>query len=282
VPGRFVRNININFNQWSSFNFDGDRLNLGGNFNAHWQFQNQWGAGFGLNVNTDGFDDRLTRGGPGGLVNGNVNSWQYFNTNDRATVSFGWNSNFGHDRRGSRWVGVEPRIVVRPTSALSAELGIAHNNSIADAQWVRAVPSDAEPHYVFGRLAQTTTSLTTRFNYTLSPSVSIQVYAQPVVSAGAYEGYKELVQPNAGRYADRYAPFDYAGNADFNVLSFRSTNVLRWEFKPGSAFFVVWQTGREGFTQRGGYDFARDFGDLFSTPSTSTVLVKLAYWFNPS
>jgi len=281
VPGKYVRNININFNQWSSFNFEGDRLNLGGNFNAHWTFQNQMGAGFGVNVNADGFDDRLTRGGPGGLVNGNVNSWQYFNTNDRATVSFGWNSNFGNDRLGSRWINVEPRIVVRPAPAFSAEFGIAHNNSIADAQWVRSVESDAGPHYVFGRLAQKTTSLTTRFNYTLSPSVSIQVYAQPFISAGVYEGYKELVTPNADRYPDRYAPFDYAGNADFNVLSFRSTNVLRWEFKPGSAFFVVWQHGREGFTQQGSYDFGRDFGDLLATPATNTVLVKLAYWFNP-
>jgi hypothetical protein len=44
---------------------------------------------------------------------------------------------------------------------------------------------------------------------------------------------------------------------------------------------VVWQQGREGFTQRGNYDFGRDFGALFATPSANTVLVKLAYWLNP-
>ena len=137
------------------------------------------------------------------------------------------------------------------------------------------------PHYVFGRLAQKTTSLTTRFNYTLSPSLSFQVYGQPFISAGAYEGYKELVRAHADRSADRFVPFNYDGNADFNVLSFRTTNVLRWEYKPGSAFFVVWQQGREGSTQRGNYNFGRDFNDLFATPSTNTILVKLAYWFNP-
>jgi len=134
---------------------------------------------------------------------------------------------------------------------------------------------------VFGRLSQVTTSLTTRFNYTLSPTLSFQVYAQPFVSAGAYHGYKELVRPGADRNVERFASFAYAQNADFNVLSFRTTNVLRWEYRPGSTLFVVWQQGREGFTQRGDYRFGRDFGDVFATPPTNTVLVKLAYWLNP-
>jgi hypothetical protein len=123
--------------------------------------------------------------------------------------------------------------------------------------------------------------MTTRVNYTVTPNLSVQIYAQPFVSAGVYSGYKELVRPRAEQHPDRFAPFAYQGNADFNVLSFRTTNVMRWEYKPGSALFVVWQQGREGFTQRGDFDFGRDFGDVFSSPSTNTLLVKLAYWFNP-
>jgi hypothetical protein len=133
---------------------------------------------------------------------------------------------------------------------------------------------------VFGRLDQTTTSITTRVNYTLTPTLSLQVYAQPFVSAGVYDEFKELVRPRAASQAERYAPFAYDGTADFNVLSFRTTNVMRWEYKPGSALFVVWQQGREGFGQRGDYRFARDFTDVFATPSSNTLLVKLAYWFN--
>ena len=30
-------------------------------------------------------------------------------------------------------------------------------------------------------------------------------------------------------------------NRDFNSLSFRSNVVLRWEWRPGSTLFVVWQ-----------------------------------------
>ena len=264
-PGKYVRNININFNQWSSHNFDGDRLDLGFNFNAHWQFQNQWSTGFGVNYNVDGFDDRLTRGGPGGRFNGNINSWQYFNTNDRKLLSLAWNSNFGNDRRGSRWWNLDPRIVIRPKTAWFAEFGVGYNDSHVDAQWVNSVEDGATTRYVFGRLEQGTTTITTRFNYTLTPTLSLQVYAQPFISSGVYQNYKELVQPKAD-YKDRYAPYDYSENADFNVLSFRTTNVLRWEYKPGSAFFVVWQQGREGFAQHGSANFGRDFDDLFNTP----------------
>jgi hypothetical protein len=280
-PGKYVRNKNINVNQWSSFTFAGERMNVGGNVNTNVSFQNQWSAGGGFNYNTGGLDDRLTRGGPAGLGTGNINSWQYLNSNENTLVSFYWNSNFGNNFEGSRWFGVEPGIKMRPTSAFSAELGFGYGNEISDAQWVGQVPAAVSPHYVFARLHQITTSITTRVNYTLTPTLSVQVYAQPFVSAGAYENYKELVSPRAPRYADRYARFDYAGNADFNVLSFRTTNVMRWEYKPGSALFVVWQQGREGFTQRGNYNFSRDYGDVFSTPSTNTLLVKLAYWFNP-
>ena len=49
----------------------------------------------------------------------------------------------------------------------------------------------------------------------------------------------------APRYEDRYAPFAYGGSPDFNYKSFRTTNVLRWEYRPGSTLFVVWQQGRE-------------------------------------
>ena len=33
-------------------------------------------------------------------------------------------------------------------------------------------------------------------------------------------------------------------NRDFDVLSFRSNLVLRWEWRPGSSLFVVWQQNR--------------------------------------
>ena len=72
----------------------------------------------------------------------------------------------------------------------------------------------------------------------------------------------------------------YAGNPDFNYQSFRSTNVLRWEFKPGSALYLVWQQGREDTGGVGRFRFRQDMGHLFGVPANNVFLVKFSYWLN--
>ena len=101
------------------------------------------------------------------------------------------------------------------------------------------------------------------------------------MSAGDYTGFKELGNGRALGHENRYAPLDYDGDPDFKVLSFRTTNVMRWEFKPGSTLFVVWQQDREGFRPKGTFRFGADYGEVFATPATNMLLVKLAYWLNP-
>jgi hypothetical protein len=279
-PGKYKRSGNINFNQWSSHNFDGDRLGFGGNVNSHWTWQNFWNGGGGINFNSGNFDDRLTRGGPGGYLRSNVNGWQYFNTNERRLVRFRWDSNFYVDGRSHNF-SLFPRIVVKPSASLELEVGQSIERRIDDAQWIENVTTDDRTRYVFGRLDQKTSAITTRVNYTITANLSVQVYAQPFVSSGNYERFKELVNGRAARYDDRYAPYDYTGTPDFKVLSFRTTNVMRWEYKPGSALFVVWQQSREGDGALNGFRYRRDFGDVFATPSSNALLVKLAYWLNP-
>jgi hypothetical protein len=141
--------------------------------------------------------------------------------------------------------------------------------------------TDEQDHYVFGRLRQTTVSLTTRVNYTITPALSLQVYAEPFVSTGDYERCKELVNGRAPRYEDRYAPYAYPLNPDFRFTSFRTTNVLRWEYRPGSTIFVVWQQGREEYLEGWrNFRFGRDFRDIFTAPARNAFLIKVAYWFN--
>ena len=130
------------------------------------------------------------------------------------------------------------------------------------------------------RIDQKTTGVSTRVNYTMSPALSLQIYARPFVSAGRYTNFKELVDGRADRYEDRYAPYEYAGNPDFNYRSFRTTNVLRWEYRPGSALFVVWQQGREEVASFGDFRPGRDVGAAFNAPATNVFLVKLSRWLN--
>jgi hypothetical protein len=282
-PNRWVRSQSLNFNQFAAWNADGDRLGGGGNINYHANFVNNWSTGGGINFQTLGFDDRVTRGGPGVYGEGYDNFWSWFSTDNRKPVSLNFFTGGGRDGIRSWFRGHEISVTYRPIAALTVTSGVNINRSVNDSQWTGLV-TDATSHYTFGRLNQTTVTLTERFNFTMTPNLSLQLYAQPFVSAGDYGSFKELANGRSVDYAQRYTPYPYDiaanGDPDFNVKSFRTTNVLRWEYKPGSTLFVVWQQARENDIVPGGFRFGRDVHDIFGVAPKNVFLVKLAYWLN--
>jgi hypothetical protein len=277
-PGSHVRTFRYNLNQWSGANFDGDLLNFGGNVNAHWVLQSNWSFGAGLNGESRAFDDRLTRGGPGGYYDGGWSLWSYVDSDSRKPLMVSWFLGGGRYRHGPVFFDFNPSLTFRPASFLSVEAGIGWSPSSNVVQWVE---QDESGEYVFGQLKQRTVSLTSRVNYTITPTLSVQIYAQPFVSAGEYTTFYRLVDGRGAEFTDRYAEYpEYEGNPDFNYRSFRTTNVLRWEYRPGSSLFVVWQQGRESTADYGGFRFGRDFGRVFRTPASNVFLVKMSYWLN--
>jgi hypothetical protein len=281
-PGKYVRTRNFNVNQYQGWNFGGDRTYSGGNVNSHWTFTNYYNIGGGINYDLAPFRDRVTRGGPGVLGNpGKYNFWYYANTDNRKALQFFYNGSHWADTKNSARHDIMPGVNWRPTSSMSLNIGLRYFINKDDSQWVENEElADGSMRYVFGRIDQKTMSFNTRFNYTMTPTLSLQVYAEPFVSAGSYSNYKELVDGRAERYEDRYRSYAYAGNADFNIRSFRTTNVVRWEYKPGSTLFVVWQQGKSDEREFGDFRFGRDFDGAFSAPSNNTFLVKFSYWLN--
>ena len=279
-PGRYFRSISLNLNQWSGWNFDHDMRYQGANVNSHAVTLSNWQFGGGFTVNGRGLADRLTRGGPSGYTTLTLSPWAYVNSDNRKPIMFSLNVSGSADQYDSNGWNVSPSLTWRPMRALSIGAGFGINHNLNQQQWIANLVDQAGPHYVFGRLDQTTVSVTARVNYTVTPSLSLQVYLQPFVSAGDYSGFKELVDGRALDYHLRYAPFAYTGNPDFNVRSFRSTNVLRWEYRPGSAMFIVWQQGREGFVPQGDFHFDRDFGQALTGAATNLFLIKISRWFN--
>jgi hypothetical protein len=281
TPGKYVRTKNFNINQYQSWNFGGDRTYSGGNINSHWTFVNYYSIGGGFNLDAAPFRDRVTRGGPGVLGNPGKNLWYYANTDNRKALSIGYNGGHWADARNSSRHDIMPYINWRATSSMSLNLGVRYFINHDDSQWVANEDlADGSQRYVFGRIDQKTMSFNTRFNYTMTPNLSLQVYAEPFVSAGDYSNYKELVDGRAKNYEDRYRPYEYSGNANFNIRSFRTTNVVRWEYKPGSTLFLVWQQGKSDYQEIGDFRFGRDFSGVFAAPSHNVFLVKFSYWLN--
>jgi hypothetical protein len=56
--------------------------------------------------------------------------------------------------------------------------------------------------------------------------------------------------------------------------------VLRWEYRPGSALFLVWQQRRSASFERGDFDLARDARGLLDAPASHIFIVKMNYWLN--
>jgi Domain of unknown function (DUF5916) len=190
----------------------------------------------------------------------------------------------GDEGRSSTWsaaAGAEVRVASQFSMSIDANLQRRDD----DQQWIAnagAVLSDTT-HFTFAHLDQTTVGVTSRINWTASPTLSLQLYVQPFVSTGDFSNWRELANPRASRYDGRYRP--YGGGAapsGFSYKQFNSNAVLRWEYRPGSTLFLVWQQGRLGSSaSRGGFDFARDYRDLFRAHPDNTLLLKLSYWLNP-
>ena len=192
----------------------------------------------------------------------------------------------GRNDDGRSWNrGAESGVDVRIASRFSASVYGSYDRVVNDQQWVGnygALLSDTT-HYTFARLEQDILALTARANWTATPSLSLQLYAQPFVTTGAFTDWRQLGSPRAPRYTDRFRPYGSGVPPDgFNVQQFNSNLVLRWEYRPASVLFVVWQQGRFlSGTNTSPFDATRDVRALFGAHADNTVLVKLSYWLNP-
>jgi hypothetical protein len=286
-PSKLTQRAFFNFNTMQKWTTEGLPTAVGVNTNWHIQFRNfMWGH-FGINGDNflKTYDDRIARGGPALRTTAGYSWWSGIESDSRkaSTANF-WAGGYRYDiGRTTGWY-VNPGADFKFGSQVSASLGVNYSVDVNDSQW-RANFGDAgvdSTHYTFARLDQKTLSLTTRINYTATPNLSLQFYGSPFISTGDYSDWRELDHPRAAEYEDRFKPFTSQGDpGGFNVKEFRSNTVLRWEYRPGSALFLVWAQGRSINGQPEEFSFGRDLRNVFDTHPSNTFLVKFSYWFNP-
>ena len=72
---------------------------------------------------------------------------------------------------------------------------------------------------------------------------------------------------------------DYSfSDRDFNVRSLVGNAVVRWEYRPGSTIFFVWQRNQIARARTGDFDLDRDLGALFDAPAENRFIIKVNYW----
>jgi hypothetical protein len=307
--GRHLRRWNVGVNPSSGWNFDGTRL---------WSQINAWGSATTLgfwSINAfvnHGFGAIAVgtlRGGPALYRPGSNRASLNISTDRRRPVYFHAGTFAARDRDGQAYqYNVFGTVTARPSPRLELMLNPSYTANYSGWQYVASplarTPDDApagRSEHIVGALNQHTVALTTRFSYTFTPALSLQLYAQPFISAGDYATFRRVASPRARAFDDRFETLgddaitrtgrqyrvqleggDHVSFDDpaFNVKQFRSNAVARWEYRPGSTLFVVWSQARSGVIADGSFSMARDFEALFATPATNVLLVKLSYWFD--
>ena len=289
-PKYFYRRANINFNHWNNWTTEGLRTSFGGNFNAHAELMNAVWVHGGINANNYGlkvYSDRMARGGPAVRRPPSWNTWFGIDGDMRKAVAPNfWFGTFSAAEEGSKGWWVDPGVRFTVSDRLQMHFTAGYSKDITGAQFygIEGEPGAEGTHYLFARLEQRVTSAAARINFTATPSLSLQLYARPFIATGDYTNLMELDQPRSGEFTERFRPFGTSDPSEFTFSSYQSNAVVRWEYRPGSALFLVWQQGRQLYDDQtrdaGNFNLPRDSYRLFEQHPDNVLLVKASFWFN--
>ncbi len=319
-PGRILRSWSVILGGPNAiWNFAGDRTYANINAIGRIELLNYWSTSARILYTAWSDDDRLTRGGPMARSPGGWSGTFSVNSDSRRAAVVGGRYGWGSDDGGGWSRNVQLNLSGRFEETLQIDLGPSYSRSRSAAQYVTEVDDPlAEAtygtRYVFAAIDQTTLSLETRANLTFSPVLSLQLYLEPFISTGNYGALKELRAPGTFEFLDYGEDVGIVGpgaeglydvdpdgdgpatgfqvsDQDFSYRSLLGNAVLRWEWRPGSTLFFVWQQRRVSSINGDGpsgarpwagrFDLGRDTGDIFAVAPDNIFMIKVNYWLNP-
>lgn len=315
-PGRLFRRWNLRFGPDANWNHGWERTGTTFGFGGGGQFINFWNFGFNASREFRSLDDRLTRGGVMAATPPGVSGFVFVSTDSRRAYTGRVSVNGNRNEIGDWRMSTSLNFGLRPGTNVEMQVGPSFFRSRNTAQYLTSV-SDALAastlgrRYVFGDLTQTQLSIETRLNVTFRPNLTLELYAQPLLSSGNYSAIKELRTPRATAFnvygkdagqltlgSDGTYTVDPDGtgpassftltNPDFDVHSLRGNAVLRWEWRPGSTMYFVWQQDRStrldalsGAAGVGRFAIGDDVNDLLRLRPDNIFIIKATYWLNP-
>ena len=301
TPSEYLLTWGTVANVYWTQNFEPRLLETDLEYNVNGQLANYWELSAGGAFNRSRWSTGALRGGRTLRVDPSMYNYFVVNTDKRRALWFHLNLYGSRNATSGFLDGLfELSATIQARSDLDVSVGSSVYARRDPLQYVDEVPDlDDQSHFVFGRIHQTQASMTLRVNWTFSPHLALQAYAQPFIASGRFDEIKDVDDPGARAYADRFAVLgggDYQlsdgtyhvlrngqsysfDRPDFNFRQLRSTVVLRWEYLPGSNVFAIWSHGRTSDKlDDGRFRFGRDVGDLGSAASENIVMIKANYW----
>jgi hypothetical protein len=301
TPGRMFNAVDLRLAQFGFFTSAGQRINTGTNLISNFTLANQWTGNLQFWLRAGGLDPVALRGGPALRLPWNWYSTGSLLTDGRKRVQLGLGYDIWYYPDGALW-GVElaPTLHWRPAANQEFQLGFRLENLGEDRLFIESAVVAGRTEYLVGRLRQSTAGVTLRANRTFTPTLSLQLYAEPFVSIGRYEGYRRVLDPAARSQRDQFedlrsgrvsvsgdgltADLDGDGihelatdRPDFTVVSLQANLVARWEFLPGSTLFLVWQHRRADDAVRGDLGVEDGWRMISGASAENTLQVKVSY-----
>ncbi|GAB4316845.1 MAG: hypothetical protein Kow0074_05080 [Candidatus Zixiibacteriota bacterium] len=299
-PGPLFRRYSIKLSHDIGFNFGGVRQYANLNLYGETTWNNYLTTSAWIGGDAPAYSDNMTRGGP--LMKEYASFWSGCGVSSNFSAATRFSAEFDYARnegRGWDWsVGGE---FVTRGDRWSFSIAPDLDQSNLPRQYITQRDGGSVAtfgkRYIFSWIRRSELSASLRLNYFFTPDLSLEVYAEPFAASGRYYGHGELraartadlrtygvepgtsIKPIDGGYrvTDQGETFEFE-NTDFGYLSFRSNAVLRWEFRPGSTLYLVWQQNREGNDQPGRLVRAGSLLDTFSAGGKNFLAVKISYW----
>jgi hypothetical protein len=315
-PGSVFRRWGLGVFARTKWNYDGDRGDTRYTLFGNTMWKNYIESRFNLFYSPRGLSDDLTRGGPMMQTPHGLGINVSLNSNFASPNSWQANTEFSRNELGGSYAGVFAGIGYRPSSKVGFALNPQWFRYIDKRQYVTTLdgglPATYDRRYVFATADQTVLAATIRLNYTLNPDLTLELFAQPFTASGDYSGYGEQAEPRVlplreygtdgttiaaedeqyYRVNDSRTGTDFQiENQNFNTFSFRSSVVLRWEWRRGSTLYFVLQQNRaatcspfiDAATCPSGAAPGTPPGmgsltDVFGIPGDNFLAVKINYW----
>jgi hypothetical protein len=304
TPTNIYRELTLGAALFRSYDFGGEITWQGLFHFGDLEFLNYYEADWDLAIHPESMNNTRTRGGPYTLNPASFSAGLFLHTDSRKDWIlrvYGNTFQNGFSKFHSIGFGIE----YRPAPNISFSIGPEYDWNLDYSQYIDTYDDSLATEtygkrYVFGELEQKTYSGSIRLNWTFSPTLSLQLFVQPLISSGEYVKYKELKAPRTYdwlNYGEEGSTFDEEnniadpdadgpateidiGNNDFNIVSLRGNAVLRWEYLPGSVIFFVWTQSRADEQDNGNIKFGDSVNKLVTLQPDNIFMVKFTYWFN--
>lgn len=278
----------VQFNLWARNAHDAAldrRLQTDFGLEGFVQLSNSWAGGGGTYVTLARLDDRELSDGTAFERAGNFGGWVWVESDRRTALSFDANAGLETLLGHPGWsFAPYAGLIWRPLPALELTLGLGLTYETGDLRNVRlaALPFGTDPgdpesrneldpepalkvtrQYLMAPLTATSLSATARGTFAFSPRLTLQAYAQLFTAAVTWgDAVRAVVGPGKGtvRYGD-YQPVPAAlqptpDELDSGDVGLNLNLILRWEWRLGSTFYLVYAHQSSGtfIPKRPGFD----------------------------